>query len=203
MTGEFKYTTIGEATNGVLYKERGSKFFTYAFPVNSEEAVKGHLDSVKKKHAGCGHYCYAYKMGIQNPRVRMNDDGEPSNTAGQPIFGQIQAFDLTDVLVIVAREFGGTKLGVGGLIQAYKTSAKLCLQGASKVLRTIDDEYEVRCAYNHLNRLMLLIKQMNIKVIEREMAASCKFVISVPRSESKDLESRLGNEPNLQFKKIG
>src|SRR5690606_187361 len=140
-------------TPEVLFKEKGSKFLGYAFPVTSEEQVKTHLEELKKQHHSARHWCYAWQMGKNYDSYRANDDGEPSNSAGMPIYGQIQSFELTNVLVVVVRYFGGVKLGVGGLIQAYKTSAQLALEASEIIEKTIDAEYIVQCEYKDLNKV--------------------------------------------------
>ena len=141
MTSEEKdtYKTILKPGKETLFKERGSKFFGYAFPVKTEDEVKDYIEELKKKHHTARHFCYAWQLGKSYDSYRANDDGEPSNSAGMPIYGQLQAFDVTNVLVVSVRYFGGTKLGVGGLIQAYKTSAQLALEASKIVKRTIDE----------------------------------------------------------------
>ena len=130
------YKTILKPSEEVLYKDKGSKFYGYAFPIKSVEDHKGIIENLKQKHSSAGHFCFAYQFGIDTPYYRTSDDGEPSNSAGLPIYGQLQAFDVTNVLVVVVRYFGGTKLGVGGLISAYKTTAKLSLEASD--LKTLD-----------------------------------------------------------------
>ena len=127
MTQTDSYLTIAAASLPVLFKEKNSKFFGYAFPVTSEDEIKFHLEKLRKQHFGAGHFCYAFQLGTDTISFRANDDGEPSNTAGMPIYGQIQSFGLTNVIVVVVRFFGGVKLGVGGLISAYKTAAQMAI----------------------------------------------------------------------------
>jgi putative IMPACT (imprinted ancient) family translation regulator len=122
------YKTLDESVENILFKEKNSKFFGYAFPVTSEIEVKTYLENLKTEHFSARHWCYAYQIGTEVIKFRANDDGEPSNSAGMPIYGQIQSFDITNVLVVVVRYFGGVKLGVGGLISAYKTTAQLTLE---------------------------------------------------------------------------
>ena len=124
MDNKDTYITITQPSPEVLHKDRNSKFYGYAFPVTSEDEIKTCLDQLKKKHYQAGHFCYAWQLGMTYDSYRYNDDGEPSNSAGAPIYGQLQSFDLTNVFVVVVRYFGGTKLGVGGLIQAYRTTAQ-------------------------------------------------------------------------------
>ena len=128
------YKTITDASEETLFKEKNSKFFGYAFPIQNEDDVKSHLETIKKQHHSARHWCYAYQIGNRTIfSYRANDDGEPNNSAGMPIYGQIQSFDVTNILIVVVRYFGGVKLGVGGLINAYKTSAQLALE-SSKII---------------------------------------------------------------------
>ena len=127
------YKTIIAPSEETLFKDRNSKFFNYAFPITNEADVKTHIDALKKQHSNAGHWCYAYQLGTDKITYRANDDGEPSNSAGMPIYGQIQSYDVTNLLIVVVRYFGGTKLGVGGLINAYRTGAQMALD-ASKII---------------------------------------------------------------------
>ncbi|MCB0451221.1 MAG: YigZ family protein, partial [Confluentibacter sp.] len=131
------YKTITIPSEEVLFKDKNSKFFGYAFPVSQEEEIKMHLEQLKKKHFSARHWCYAYQIGTEKISFRANDDGEPNNSAGMPIYGQIQSFEVTNILVVVVRYFGGTKLGVGGLISAYKNTAQLALEKATIVEKTL------------------------------------------------------------------
>ena len=124
-----------------IFKDRNSKFLGFAFPVNNEEQVKQHLEDLKKEHYAARHWCYAYQIGIENIHYRANDDGEPNNSAGMPIYGQIQSFEVTNILIIVVRYYGGVKLGVGGLINAYRTGAQLALEASKIIEKTINIEY--------------------------------------------------------------
>ena len=129
------YKTILEPSEEVLFKEKNSKFFGYAFPILNEEDVKVHLEQLKKQHFSARHWCYAYQIGTEKITFRANDDGEPNNSAGMPIYGQIQSFEVTNILIVVVRYFGGVKLGVGGLISAYKTAAQMSLENAQIIDR--------------------------------------------------------------------
>jgi uncharacterized YigZ family protein len=163
------YTTIAQATDEVLFKEKSSKFFGYAYPIQSEEEVKPLIDSLRKQHPHAVHYCYAYQIGTEKISYRANDDGEPSNTAGAPIYGQIQSFGLTNVLLIVVRIFGGIKLGVGGLITAYKTTAQLVLEDAEIIEKTIDIHFLISFDYKNMNKVMRVIKEKNINIVTQTM----------------------------------
>ncbi len=163
------YTTIAQATDEILFKEKSSKFFGYAFPIVSEEEVKPLIDILRKQHPHAVHYCYAYQIGTEKISYRANDDGEPSNTAGAPIYGQIQSFGLTNVLLVVVRIFGGTKLGVGGLITAYKTTAQLVLEDAEIIEKTIDIHFLISFDYKNMNKVMRVIKEKKLDIVTQTM----------------------------------
>lgn len=163
------YTTIAQATDEVLFKEKSSKFFGYAFPIESEEEVKPIIDQLRKLHPHAVHYCYAYQIGTEKISYRANDDGEPSNTAGAPIYGQIQSFGLTNVLLVVVRIFGGIKLGVGGLITAYKTTAQLVLEDAEIIEKTIDIHFLISFDYKNMNKVMRVIKEKKLDIVNQTM----------------------------------
>jgi len=177
------YKTIEQPGSEILFKEKASKFFAYAFPVVSEPEVESHLEGLKTKHTKAGHFCYAWQMGENYEHFRVNDDGEPSNSAGMPILGQLQNFELTNVLVVVVRYFGGTKLGVGGLISAYKTAAKMAIENSKIVSKTIDLSFEVACEYDKMNLVMRMVKEYNLNIIEQELKLNCKFLISVRKKD--------------------
>ena len=176
---EFKDTfkTIAFPSTEILFKEKNSKFFGYSFPILSELEVKPIIDTLRKQHPNAGHYCYAYQIGIENIVYRANDDGEPSNSAGTPIYGQIQSFDLTNVLIVVVRIFGGVKLGVGGLISAYKTTAQLVLETSEIIEKTIDIHFIVSFDYKNMNKVMRVIKEKNIGIVNQKMELSCEIEI--------------------------
>jgi len=163
------YKTIEFASDEVLFKEKNSKFFGYAFPIQSEEEVKSIIDSLRKKHPNAGHFCYAYQIGTDTTTYRANDDGEPSNSAGMPIYGQIQSFSVTNLLIVVVRIFGGVKLGVGGLIAAYKTTAQLTLETCEIIEKTIDIHYLVAFDYKNMNKVMRVIKEKKLEIVSQEM----------------------------------
>jgi uncharacterized YigZ family protein len=164
------YQTIDSASEEILMKEKGSKFFGYAFPIESEDEVKPIIENLKKQHPHAVHFCYAYQLGVA-PKIsyRANDDGEPGNTAGAPIYGQIQSFGLTNVLVVVVRIFGGVKLGVGGLISAYKTSAQMTLEICEIVEKTIDVQLLISFDYKNMNKVMRVIKEKKLEIITQDM----------------------------------
>jgi uncharacterized YigZ family protein len=178
------YKTIASASEEILFKEKNSKFFGYAFPVTSEEEIKNHLEMLRKKHYGAVHFCYAYQIGTDKIQFRANDDGEPSNTAGAPIYGQIQSFGLTNILVVVVRFFGGIKLGVGGLISAYRTSAQMALDVSEIIERTIDIHYIVSFDYKNMNKVMRVIKEKNLEIITQKMNESCEIEIATRKKNA-------------------
>jgi uncharacterized YigZ family protein len=171
------YTTIAFSSPETLFKEKGSKFFGYAFPISKETAVKPIIDDLKKQHPNAVHYCYAYQIGTESVQYRANDDGEPSNTAGMPIYGQIQSFSLSNVLIVVVRYFGGTKLGVGGLIHAYRTSAQLTLESCEIIEKTINVHYLIAFDYKNINKVMRVIKEKNLEIVHQKMEMSCEIEI--------------------------
>lgn len=178
------YKTITKPSEETLFKDRNSKFFGYAFPISSEEDIKERLEELRKKHHSARHHCYAWQLGIETTRFRANDDGEPSNSAGQPIYGQIQAFEVTNVLIVSVRYFGGTKLGVGGLINAYRTSAQLALEASEIVEKTIDIQYKLNFKYDMMNKVQRIIKEKKITIVSQKMELTCEYVISVRKKEA-------------------
>ena len=163
------YTTIAKATEEILFKEKSSKFFGYAFPIQSEEEVKPIIEQLRKLHPHAVHFCYAYQIGTEKISYRANDDGEPSNTAGAPIYGQIQSFGLTNILLVVVRIFGGIKLGVGGLISAYKTTAQLVLEEAEIIEKTMDVSFLLSFDYKNMNKVMRVIKEKKLDIVTQTM----------------------------------
>ena len=163
------YNTIDLASDEVLFKEKNSKFFGYAFPIQSEEEIKPFIESLRKLHPNAGHFCYAYQIGTTSTTYRANDDGEPSNSAGMPIYGQILSFSVTNVLIVVVRIFGGVKLGVGGLIAAYKTTAQMVLETCEIIEKTIDIHFTITFDYVNMNKVMRIIKEKKLEIIGQEM----------------------------------
>lgn len=181
------YKTIEKPSDEVLFKEKNSKFFGYAFPVQSENEVKEILDQVKKQHYTGRHWCYAYQIGTKTKNYRANDDGEPNNSAGMPIYGQIQSFDVTNVLVIVVRYFGGVKLGVGGLVTAYRTAAQMALETVEIVEKTINTHYFIRFDYKNMNKVMRVIKEKNLNVVNQVLELDCLIEISCRLTQKEEI----------------
>ncbi len=178
------YKTIKTPSEETLFKDRNSKFFGYAFPVQTEDDIRESLDVLKKKHHSARHFCYAWQLGTERVRFRANDDGEPSNSAGMPIYGQIQSFDLTNVLIVSVRYFGGTKLGVGGLINAYRSSAKLAIEASKVIEKTIDEFFELKFGYDLMSKVMKIIKENQLQIVSQKMEQSCEMRIAVRKSEA-------------------
>ena len=188
------YKTITAASEEILFKEKNSKFFGYAFPVTSEEEVKEILDQLKKEHFSARHWCYAYQIGTEKIQYRANDDGEPNNSAGMPIYGQIQSFEVTNVLVVVVRYFGGVKLGVGGLISAYKIAAQMALENSEIVERTIDKHFIISFGYANMNKVMRIIKEKNLQIVSQKMEMDCEIEIA---TRKKNVQNLLDTFENL------
>lgn len=183
---EFKdtYKTIAFPSEEILFKEKNSKFFGYAFPINTEDQVKILIEPLRKKHFNAVHFCYAYQIGTEKITFRANDDGEPSNSAGMPIYGQIQSHELTNILIVVVRFFGGTKLGVGGLITAYKTAAQMALEVTSIIEKTIDIHYQISFDYKNMNKVMRVIKEKNLTIVAQKMEADCEIEIATRKNNA-------------------
>ena len=178
------YKTIAASVEEVIFKEKSSKFLGYAFHITSEEEIKANLEAVKRAHFSARHWCYAWQLGYgSQQRYRANDDGEPNNTAGIPIHGQILSFGLTNVLVIVVRYFGGIKLGVGGLVQAYKTTAQLTLQEVEIVEKLITEELIIRFEYPLMNKVMRVVKEQSLTVSRQELTENCTLYLSIRQSD--------------------
>ena len=175
------YFTI-EKTATAEFKDRGSKFLAYAFPVKSVDQVKECLAELKKEHPKATHHCFAYRLGTEGLLFRANDDGEPSGTAGKPILGQIDSKQLTDTLVIVVRYFGGTLLGAPGLINAYKMSAAMVLQLIPAVQKNVEAKYQLSFDYTILNEIMTIVKQQNCTVYSQELQLFCSMQIGIPKA---------------------
>jgi len=178
------YKTILKPSEEVLFKEKNSKFFGYAFPVANEEEVKKQLEQLKKQHFSARHWCYAYQLGTEKFNFRANDDGEPTNSAGMPIYRQIQSFEVTNVLVVVVRYFGGVKLGVGGLISAYKTTAQMALENAEIIEKTIDLYYTIVFDYKNMNKIMRIIKEKNLEIVSQKMELNCEIKIATRKKNA-------------------
>src|SRR6187431_254290 len=203
------YNTIAFPSGESLFKEKSSKFFGYAFPIESEEEVKPILEILKKQHPHAVHYCYAYQIGAETIQYRANDDGEPSNTAGAPIYGQIQSFGLTNILIVVVRIYGGIKLGVGGLISAYKTSAQITLESCDFIEKTINITFLISFDYKNMNKVMRVIKEKKLDIVNQEMEINeetnlpiGKFVIKTRKKNAEMIFDTFNSLFEIDIKKL-
>ncbi len=196
------YKTILKQSSETLFKEKGSKFFGYAFPVLNEDDIQNALSELKKNHNTARHFCYAWQLGTDKIQFRANDDGEPSNSAGMPIYGQIQSFGVTNVLIVSVRYFGGTKLGVGGLIQAYKASAQLALEASDIIQKTINGSFQLDFGYEEMNTVMRFIKEHQLEIVNQELEMQCKLVFEIRKSEAEKIENILSGFHKIKSKKL-
>lgn len=203
MSKELKdtYKTILQPSEETLYKEKNSKFFGYAYPISNEEEVKEIIETLKKQHHTARHWCYAYQIGTENISYRANDDGEPNNSAGMPIYGQIQSFEVTNVLVVVVRYFGGVKLGVGGLISAYKTSAQMALEASEIIEKTIDIHFMISFDYKNMNKVMRIIKEKNLEIVAQKMEMSCEVEIVTRKKNAEQIFNTFNSIYEIVIKK--
>ena len=162
------------------FKDKGSRFLAFAYPVQTAEQVKKYVDDLRQEHHKARHWCYAYRFGVDGNQFRANDDGEPSGSAGRPILGQIDSFELTDVLVVVVRYFGGTLLGVPGLIHAYKTSTQMALENAQIIEKNIEKTVRIRCEYPYLNEAIRIAKNHQAEMIEQDLQLDCRLTMRIP-----------------------
>jgi uncharacterized YigZ family protein len=184
------YQTIKALSEG-FYKEKGSKFLAFAVPVQSEEEVKAFVAQKRKEHHLAVHVCSAFRLGADKKLYRASDDGEPSNSAGPPILGQIQAFDLTNILIAVVRYYGGTNLGVGGLITAYRTAAKEALEAAQIVKKEEEIEFSIQFPYEKLYLVMDLLKKANVEIVQQSLDSECSLLLRIELSSSKIIQAQL------------
>ena len=194
------YKTIEQASPEILFKEKNSKFYGYAFPITTEEEVKEHIERLKKEHFSARHWCYAYQIGTEKIHYRANDDGEPNNSAGMPIYGQLQSFEVTNVLVVVVRYFGGVKLGVGGLISAYKTAAQMALENTQIIQKTIDKHFSLSFSYVHMNKVMRIIKEKNLTILSQKMELDCEIVVATRKKNVQSFWDTFENLYEVQLK---
>lgn len=199
---EDTYRTLAAPSEG-FYKEKGSKFLAYAYPVKNEEEIKEHQDELRKSQHAARHHCYAWKLGMDDNNYRANDDGEPSNSAGKPILGQIVKYELTDILIVVVRYFGGTKLGVGGLINAYRTAANAAINNGKIVRKKLTTHYILKFSYAEMNAVMSLIKDLNLTAYDQQFELTCTIKVSVRLKESANLETRLEDLSGVEYTLLG
>lgn len=192
-----KYLTLKSPSEG-LYKEKGSKFLGFAFPVKSEEEIKEQLEYLRKKEHAARHHCYAWKLGMDDLLFRANDDGEPGNSAGKPILGQITKYNLTDVLIVVVRYFGGTKLGVGGLINAYRTAASAAIENGTIVEKQLLNHYQLKFTYAEMNDVMSLVKELDLPNYDQQFELECAMKVQVALGKSEAFEKRMEDLENVK-----
>lgn len=195
------YQTIKEP-GMAEFKDRGSRFLAYAFPVTTTEDFKKHLTALKEEHPKAVHHCFAYRLGMDGNNFRASDDGEPSGSAGRPILGQIDSKQLTNVLVVVVRYFGGTLLGVPGLINAYKTAASLALQVTPVLRKPVMQKASVTFDYTQMNEVMRRLKQFDAEIISQDMNLFCTIEFDIPKSKFADIEYYLSSLQNVELKTI-
>ena len=185
------------------FKDRGSRFIVYAFPIQSADEFKKRLKELKEEHPKAAHHCFAYRLGIDGNNFRSSDDGEPSGSAGKPILGQIDSKGLTNVAVVVVRYFGGTLLGVPGLINAYKTSTSLALQLAPATEKPILVEYELQFDYTLMNEVMIFVKRYSGVILQNEMQLFCRLVVGIPKAEEQVFSERVSDLHGVELRKAG
>ena len=192
------YNTI-EQPSQAEYKDRGSKFMAYAVAVNSPEEFKKYLQQLKKQHPKAAHFCFAYRIGLDGNQFRVSDDGEPAGTAGKPILGQIDSKEVTNISIIVVRYFGGTLLGVPGLINAYKMAALLVLQVVPIVQKPVMIYYDLQFDYTQLNDIMIIIKQLQCVITKQQTQLFCSMIVGLPKSRREEFEYRIKNLRNVEI----
>ena len=195
----FEFQTINSASDEVLYKDKGSKFFGYAFPIENEIDVKRNIDLLKEKHKSAGHFCYAYRLGVNGNTHKLSDDGEPNNSAGMPILGQLRAKNITNALVVIVRYFGGTKLGVGGLISAYKTTSKQSLDTCKIRTLYIEEIILVHFSYNELSHVMRIVKKFSLKILEQHQELEYWLKILVKKRDLKLVKSAFESHHKIKL----
>lgn len=190
MTETGFYQTIAQPSIAE-FKDRGSRFIAYAYPIKAVEDFKEKLQALKKEHTKANHLCFAYRIGLDGNNFRVSDDGEPSGTAGKPILGQLDSKNLTNILIVVVRYFGGTLLGVPGLINAYKSAASMALQLTPFIQKPVTVKWQVSFDYTQMNDVMRWLKAFNCEVIEQEMQLFCRLVVDVPKNRAEELKPLL------------
>jgi len=200
MAPDFYYTIEQPAV--AEFKERGSRFLAYCYPVASIDICKIHIAALKKEHPKAVHYCIAYRIGMDGNTFRVSDDGEPAGSAGRPILGQIDSKQLTNVLVVVVRYFGGTLLGVPGLINAYKTATALALQLIPKVQKAVEIKYELNFNYHQMNEVMMIVKQYNCNVTEQVAQLFVQLKIDIPKHRLEEVLNKLGELREVSLKRV-
>ena len=195
------YKTITSSSQG-LYKEKGSRFISFAIPVSDQDEIKTIIDKIRKEHHEAKHHCYAYMIGLERTFWRVNDDGEPSGTAGRPILGQINSYCLTNILIVVSRYFGGTLLGVSGLINAYRTAAASAIQNAELIEKTLQEYYEITYPYISMNDVMRILKEENLGQSQQSFDLECRLLLNFRVSVREKVLNRLSRIDGLKYRYI-
>lgn len=185
------------------FKDKGSRFLAFAYPVQTVEQVKKYVDDLRQEHHKARHWCYAYRFGVDGNQFRANDDGEPSGSAGRPILGQIDSFELTDVLVVVVRYFGGTLLGVPGLIHAYKTSTQMALENAQIIEKNIEKTVRIRCEYPYLNEAIRIAKNHQAEIIEQDLQLDCRLTVRIPLANAEACLAAWAQTRQIELLELG
>ena len=193
------FKTIKAPSQGI-YKEKGSKFIAFAIPINSEPQFKEELSKIKKEYHDAGHHCYGFSVGAEGKLYRYSDDGEPNNSAGKTIYGQLLSFGVTNIAIIVIRYFGGTKLGVGGLITAYKEAAKDALNNATIIEQEITESLTINFKYESMNTIMGLVKTFDLEIVEQDFQLDCIIKLNCPKRNKLQLEDKLKLIQNINYK---
>lgn len=197
----YNYKTIKNRSEGI-FKDRGSKFLAFAFPVSTEDQVKEITDNLRREYHDARHHCYAWRLGADMEHFRANDDGEPSKTAGRPVLGQIQKYELTDILIVVVRYFGGTLLGTGGLINAYRSAATDSLEQAEIIIKDVKERYEVKFPYSAMNDVMKVLKEEQADQVSQDFDMDCKILVSIPLERSDRLTGRLCGIEQVKISRV-
>lgn len=196
----FSFKTIESAVENTLLKEKGSKFIGFAYPVNNENELKNALEKVRTEHPKATHHCYAFRIGLNGENYRANDDGEPSGSAGLPIYNQLLANEITNVLVISVRYYGGTKLGVSGLVKAYKESAKITLEEANIITKELETEIEIQFQFNQQNTIFTLLSKFDAKVLSFDTQENCILTASLKIAQKENISDKLSEMQYVSFK---
>lgn len=194
-----EYKTIDKPIENTLLKEKGSKFIGFAYPVNNENELKIALEKVRTEHPKATHHCYAFRIGINGENYRANDDGEPSGSAGLPIYNQLLANEITNVLVISVRYYGGTKLGVSGLVKAYKESAKITLEEAKIITKELETEIEIQFNFSQQNVIFTLLSRFDAKVLNFDADENCILTASLKTAQKKSISEKLSEMQHISF----
>ncbi|WP_374444038.1 YigZ family protein [Epilithonimonas sp.] len=194
----FEFQTIKIAAEDILIKEKGSKFIGFAYPVNSESDIKNRLNHLYEQHPKATHHCYAYRLGINGENYRANDDGEPSGSAGLPIYNQLLAHQITNVLLVVIRYYGGTKLGVGGLVKTYKETAKFTLEQTEIITKELESEIEIRFKFSQQNQIFTLLNKYDAKILDFDAQEICIIKANIKTAKKENISDEL-SEMLLEF----